>query len=197
MNAPLPLQVRVQARVQEAQDIVSFELASLDGAPLPAFGAGAHVDVEAAPATRFDLAATIREASPDTHLYVCGPAGFIDAVTGEAAAQGWSAERVHREYFAAPVPVAGGDRAFVVRIPSRGQALAVPAGKSALAVLLEAGIDIPISCEQGICGTCVTRVLAGVPEHRDHYLSDEEKAANEQFTPCCSRAASPELVLDL
>ncbi|SNS57829.1 2Fe-2S iron-sulfur cluster binding domain-containing protein, partial [Noviherbaspirillum humi] len=55
----------------------------------------------------------------------------------------------------------------------------------------------PVSCEQGICGTCITRVLEGEPDHRDLYFTDEEKAANDQFTPCCSRAKGKLLVLDL
>jgi vanillate O-demethylase ferredoxin subunit len=59
------------------------------------------------------------------------------------------------------------------------------------------GIEIPVSCEQGVCGTCITRVLDGVPDHRDMYFTDEEKARNDQFTPCCSRALSGVLVLDL
>jgi vanillate O-demethylase ferredoxin subunit len=66
-----------------------------------------------------------------------------------------------------------------------------------LKVLAEQGVDIPYSCEEGVCGTCLTRVLAGVPEHRDLYLTDEERAANDQFAPCCSRARTPLLVLDL
>jgi len=54
-----------------------------------------------------------------------------------------------------------------------------------------------MSCEQGVCGTCLTRVISGTPDHRDHYLTPEEHAANDQFLPCCSRSKSPRLVLDL
>lgn len=57
--------------------------------------------------------------------------------------------------------------------------------------------EVPVSCEQGVCGTCLTRVLEGVPDHRDLYLTPDERAANYQFTPCCSRAKSRRLVLDL
>src|SRR3546814_15986663 len=64
-------------------------------------------------------------------------------------------------------------------------------------ILAANGIDIPVSCEQGICGTCVTRVLRGEPDHRDLFMPDQEHAANDQFTPCCSRARSLRLVLDL
>jgi vanillate O-demethylase ferredoxin subunit len=66
-----------------------------------------------------------------------------------------------------------------------------------LQVLQERGVDIPFSCESGVCGTCVTPVLEGVPDHRDSYLTDAERAANDQFTPCCSRARTSSLVLDL
>jgi vanillate O-demethylase ferredoxin subunit len=64
-------------------------------------------------------------------------------------------------------------------------------------VLAEHGVDVPVSCEQGVCGTCLTRVLDGIPEHRDLYQNEEEQAANDQFTPCCSRAKTALLVLDL
>ena len=62
---------------------------------------------------------------------------------------------------------------------------------------LAAGVEVPVSCEQGVCGTCLTRVLAGEPDHRDAYLTDEERAANDQFLPCCSRARTQTLVIDL
>jgi vanillate O-demethylase ferredoxin subunit len=146
---------------------------------------------------RFDIDATLRDLTPDTHLYVCGPSGFIDAVTGTARAQGWADERVHREYFGAAAQDTSGDVPFDVRIASSGQVLNVPAGKSVIQVLQESGIEVPVSCEQGVCGTCVTRVLDGVPDHRDSYFTDDERAANDQFTPCCSRARTSSLVLDL
>jgi vanillate O-demethylase ferredoxin subunit len=91
----------------------------------------------------------------------------------------------------------GGDRPFDVQLASSGQVVTIPAGRTVLKVLAEQGVDIPYSCEEGVCGTCLTRVLAGVPEHRDLYLTDEERAANDQFAPCCSRARTPLLVLDL
>jgi len=64
-------------------------------------------------------------------------------------------------------------------------------------VLHEHGISLPVSCEQGACGTCLTRVIAGEPDHRDSYLTDEERCRNDQFLPCCSRSRSACLVLDL
>jgi vanillate O-demethylase ferredoxin subunit len=58
-------------------------------------------------------------------------------------------------------------------------------------------VEVQVACEQGVCGTCLTRVLEGEPDHKDVYLTDEERAANDQFTPCCSRSRSARLVLDL
>ena len=63
--------------------------------------------------------------------------------------------------------------------------------------LADAGVTVATSCEQGVCGTCLTRVLEGVPDHKDMYLTPEEQASNDQFLPCCSRAKTPVLVLDL
>jgi vanillate O-demethylase ferredoxin subunit len=121
----------------------------------------------------------------------------MDAVLNIGRAQGWPEERLHREYFAgAPVDHAN-DGSFELEIASSGRVIPVRADQSALAALLAAGIDVPMSCEQGVCGTCLTRVKAGTPDHRDQYLTPEEQAANDQFLPCCSRASSARLVLDL
>jgi vanillate O-demethylase ferredoxin subunit len=92
---------------------------------------------------------------------------------------------------------ASADGAFSVQIASSGEVVAVPADQSVYQVLSAHGIEIPVSCEQGLCGTCLTRVLAGVPDHQDMYLSPDEQDANDQFTPCCSRAKTALLVLDL
>ncbi|WP_296947390.1 PDR/VanB family oxidoreductase [uncultured Massilia sp.] len=146
---------------------------------------------------RIDLQAVLDAAPPDTHVYVCGPGGFIDFVTAMARARGWPDERVHFEYFGAAPADTSGDRAFEVKIASSGAVYTIPADQPVTLALQRHGIDIMVSCEQGVCGTCVTRVLEGEPEHRDVYLTDEEKAANDQFTPCCSRARSACLVLDL
>ena len=90
-----------------------------------------------------------------------------------------------------------GDAEFQVKIASTGNVYSVPAGANVLEVLLQNGMDIPFSCQQGVCGTCITRVLEGVPDHRDMYLTDEERETNEEFMPCCSRSKTKLLVLDL
>lgn len=132
-----------------------------------------------------------------THLYVCGPTGFIDHVIHAAKSLNWNTEQIHLEYFgAAPVDTTS-DTAFAVRIASTGKSYTVPADRTVVQVLTENGIAIPVSCEQGVCGTCITRVLSGTPDHRDMYFTDEERAGNDQFTPCSSRSKSGTLVLDL
>jgi vanillate monooxygenase ferredoxin subunit len=64
-------------------------------------------------------------------------------------------------------------------------------------VLAECGVQLQTSCEMGVCGTCLTRVIAGQADHRDQVLSAEERARNDIFAPCCSRAHSRLLVVDL
>jgi vanillate O-demethylase ferredoxin subunit len=145
---------------------------------------------------KLDLPALLAAEPAGSQLYVCGPNGFMEYVLDTARAQGWAEERLHREYFAAPEAESGGG-AFTLRIASSGLELQVPEERTALEVLEDAGFDIPVSCGQGICGTCLTRVVDGQPEHRDLFLSEEEKARNDQFTPCCSRSRSACLVVDL
>jgi vanillate O-demethylase ferredoxin subunit len=155
-----------------------------------------HFDAGAAE-QKLDLPALIAQPDPDTHIYVCGPGGFIEHVVNTAKALGWSSAQVHLEYFGAKVQDTAGDGAFEVQVASSGKTFTVPAGQTIIAVLAQHGVEIPVLCEEGVCGTCITRVLQGVPEHRDVYFTDEERAKNDQITPCCSRAKSGCLVLDL
>jgi vanillate O-demethylase ferredoxin subunit len=154
-----------------------------------------HFDEEAD--SRMDAAKILANLGPDVHLYVCGPSGFMQYVLDSAKAQSWSEGQLHREYFAAPVVDSAADGAFQVKLGSSGQVFDIPVDKTVVQVLESHGVEIAISCEQGVCGTCLTRVLEGVPDHRDLFLTEEEQAANDQFTPCCSRAKSALLVLDL
>jgi vanillate O-demethylase ferredoxin subunit len=149
------------------------------------------------PSQKLALDKVLAKPEPGTHLYVCGPAGFIDWVVKAAEGWGWNKEQVHLEYFGAKPQDTAGDGSFAVKIASSGATYEVPAGQTVVQALQAHGIEILTSCEQGVCGTCITRVLEGECDHRDLYFTDEEKAKNDQFTPCCSRAKSPVLVLDL
>lgn len=148
---------------------------------------------------RLDAAGILRALGDDAHLYVCGPAGFIAHVCDAARAAGWSDSRVHFEHFAAPVAAApaGGNAGFELVLARRGVRIPVGPDQTAAQALLDHGVDIPLSCEQGICGSCLVPVLEGIPEHRDVFLSAAERDANRCFTPCCSRARTPSLLIDL
>ncbi|MGD9834477.1 MAG: 2Fe-2S iron-sulfur cluster-binding protein [Piscinibacter sp.] len=148
-------------------------------------------------AQRLDLAALLARPEPGRHLYVCGPKGFMDAVLGAALASGWPDAQVHHEFFGAEVASRADDGRFEVKLASSGRVIPVAADRTVVQALAEAGVSVATSCEQGVCGTCLTRVIEGVPDHRDMYLTPEEQAAGDQFLPCCSRSKSPLLVLDL
>ena len=145
------------------------------------------------------IPALLSAASRESHIYTCGPAGFLKHVLSTTEAQGWPADRVHHEAFSAqPLKAdAQSGAQFAVQIRSSGQTVQVLPGETIVAALAKHGVDIPVSCEQGICGTCLTGVLDGKPDHRDQYLTDEEHARCDRLTPCCSRSLSPLLVLDL
>lgn len=89
------------------------------------------------------------------------------------------------------------DTVFEVSLARTGKSVMVAADMSVVQALAAAGVTIETSCEQGICGTCLTRVIEGEPDHRDMFLTPDEQDKNDQFTPCCSRAKSAVLVLDL
>ncbi len=148
-------------------------------------------------AQKLDLQALLSQPEAGTHLYVCGPKGFMDAVLNTARAAGWPEAQIHYEFFGAEVAKSDSDASFEIKLASSGRIVMVPKDQTVVQALAAAGVDIMISCEQGVCGTCLTRVLEGVPDHKDSYLTPEEQAANDQFTPCCSRSKTPQLVLDL
>ncbi|MBE7375700.1 oxidoreductase [Pseudomonas sp. AL-54] len=146
---------------------------------------------------RMDLEQVIPSPSA-RHLYVCGPARLIDAVLAVARGKGWSDAQVHFERFGAEAPAAlDGDGAFEVQIKSSGEVIAVGAEESVADALQRHGLYINLSCGSGVCGSCRLGVLDGDVDHRDYFFSPQEQAANDQFTPCCSRARSARLVLDL
>lgn len=140
---------------------------------------------------------SVLQTTADTHLYVCGPTGFMDYVLNSASSAGWDASRLHREYFSAPTISSTDAQSFEIRLARSGMTLQVPTDRTVAQVLEDAGVCVPLACEQGICGTCLTGVIDGEPEHLDSFLTAEERARNDQFTPCCSRSRSACLVLDL
>ncbi|WP_428422529.1 PDR/VanB family oxidoreductase [Methylibium sp.] len=147
-------------------------------------------------AQKLDTRAVLAAPSADTHLYVCGPKGFMDHVILTAKSLGWSEGNIHYEYFAGAELDRSRDSRFEVKLASTGQLIPVARDQSVIQALTAHGVEVPVSCEQGVCGTCVMRVIEGIPDHRDMYFTDAEHAANDRFTPCCSRAKSALLVID-
>ncbi|MBL8341632.1 MAG: oxidoreductase [Rubrivivax sp.] len=143
----------------------------------PREGVGAH---------QLDIPALLRHHPPGTHLYLCGPGGFMQAVL--AAAAHWPEDSVHLEYFAPPTPDggAGRDEPFTLVIAGRNIEVPVAADQSAVDALHDLGIDVPTSCSQGVCGTCAVPLMGGHPDHRDHCLSATERRG--RIALCCSRA---------
>jgi ferredoxin-NADP reductase len=147
---------------------------------------------------RFDRARDIPQPADDVHLYVCGPDGFVAWIIAEARRFGYREPHSHRGYFSISRPPA------TVRVRHSTWCFRAATGASpsvrkarSLRRWRTPASRLRRSCEEGICGTCLCTVLAGVPDHRDVYLTDEEKAANDQMLLCCSRSKTPQLVLDL
>jgi ferredoxin-NADP reductase len=136
----------------------------------------------------------VAAAPVNAHLYCCGPSPMLAAF--EAAAAARPREHVHVEYFTQKYEAArtGG---FVVELKRSGLELEVPAGATILQILREANVDVPSSCEEGVCGACETKVLSGQPDHRDAILTDKERAESATMMICCSGCKSDRLVLDI
>ncbi|MDH4393313.1 MAG: PDR/VanB family oxidoreductase [Aquabacterium sp.] len=147
------------------------------------------------PAQGLDIAALLAAPAPGTHVYYCGPAGFMQACAD--ATRHWPAGTVHCEHFkppatSAPTLPAG---SFEVLLARKGIRLQVQAEQTIVRAIELAGLRVPTSCLSGLCGACKTDYLEGDVDHQDYILNDDEKT--RCMTLCVSRARSPLLVLDL
>ncbi len=141
----------------------------------------------------------------DARVYACGPARMLAAVEDYAADHPSCTLALER--FATGAPAAPGEAAEVVEDTETGRSFTVETADGAevvvggdetiLAALRRSGIAALSSCEEGICGTCETPVLEGVPDHRDQLLSEDEREANDTMMICVSRCMGERLVLDL
>jgi len=153
-----------------------------------------HIHFDSEAGGFLDLEAIVDRAAAGAHFYCCGPTPMLKAF--ERATQGIAPANVHVEYFtnAQSAATAGG---YEVQLHESGRRFSIPSGKSILHALIDAGLDVPYSCEQGICGACETAVVSGTPDHRDSVLSEEERWAGKTMMICCSGSKSPLLVLDI
>ncbi|MFM0251649.1 PDR/VanB family oxidoreductase [Paraburkholderia sediminicola] len=147
------------------------------------------------PSQGMPLAEVIGQPASNRHLYVCGPRPLLDAVIATARALQWASSHVHFELFGAPLSQTG-DRPCRVVLQRSGMTLDVPAEKSILDAMIDAGIDPMFDCRRGECSVCAVRVLSGTPEHRDYALSDDDRDHENLMCVCVSRAREGELVLD-
>ncbi|AYN29445.1 oxidoreductase [Buttiauxella sp. 3AFRM03] len=144
---------------------------------------------------RLNLSAVLSDVPPNTHVYVCGPTRLMDAVNETAKTLNYQAQQIHQECFSADVQIQG--KAFEVVAAASGITVQVAENQSIVEALALAGLKVCVSCKQGICGSCLTDVLEGELDHRDSYLTDEEKADGDQILLCCSRAKGARLIIDL
>jgi dimethylamine monooxygenase subunit B len=163
------------------------ELQALCGGRLSSYPGRAALWVNLAPA--------LQDRPLGTHLYTCGPASMIDEVAERAAAAGWPEQRVHAERFAAADPDPG--TPFAAKLGRSGMLVPVGPGVTLLDALLAKGINVANLCRQGLCGECRLPVRSGGIDHRDHYLSDDERAAGDSLMACVSRAEGDLLELEI
>ncbi|NHN39900.1 oxidoreductase [Pseudomaricurvus alcaniphilus] len=153
-----------------------------------------HFDDEAG--AYFDMRSAIDSAPEGTHFYCCGPQPMLAAYENATKTAKVPSENVHLEYFSAELDNSASSECTVISAKS-GKRYHIPAGTSILRVLLASGADVPFSCEQGVCGACETKVIEGIPDHRDMIFSDEEKESNKVMMICCSGSLSDTLILDI
>jgi ferredoxin-NADP reductase len=141
-----------------------------------------------------ELLGTPRE---DTLVYCCGPEPLLAAVEERMAA--WPSGSLHLERFAAPVVERdpADQHAVEVVLAESGRSVLVPPDTSILRALLDDGVDVLHDCQDGICGSCETKVIEGEVDHRDFVLTEKEQAANDCMMVCVSRACGTRLVLGL
>ena len=159
-------------------------------------GPGCHLYAGEGRTLRDCLPDILARASERRRVYVCGPLSLIEDVIDIAVKAGWAREQVHHELFDGCLAQQG-DSDFEVRLRQSALTIPVRAEQSLLDALLEAGVEPLHDCKRGECGMCLTPVIEGIPDHRDHYLSESERARNDSICVCISRAKSPLLVLDL
>jgi ferredoxin-NADP reductase len=154
--------------------------------------------VETSVAGRCDLREAIGALDGTTGLYACGPERFLTPLLELEPELALPPGGLRVEHFTAPTDaVPAGATSFELELARSGRVLEVPADRTVLDALREAGRTVLASCEQGLCGTCETGVLAGTPDHRDSVLAPHEREAGTCLLPCVSRSLTPRLTVDL
>ena len=157
-----------------------------------------HVHCDSAVGSLYDIVAELERAADDTAVYCCGPTPMMNIVRSFGV-QRSRIDDFHFEFFASAGPVDATDAsaAFTAVLHSTGREVNVAAGETLLAALRRAGVSVESECEEGVCGTCTLRVVSGLPDHRDFYLTSSERAANDVVLACVSRCMGTRFELDL
>jgi cytochrome P450/ferredoxin-NADP reductase len=174
-----------------SQDRLPFG-ASLAALP---FADKISVYLDDTPDQKLDIEAILRAAQTGSHIYICGPGGYMDYVTRTAEAAGCPADHVHVEHFGAEIDVEGDP--FELFAQKSNVTIQVAPDETILSALTKVGITVPTSCQNGVCGSCLVSVVEGKPDHRDLVQTDTEKASNGSIAVCCSRSNTQRLVLDI
>ncbi|WDY59943.1 PDR/VanB family oxidoreductase [Pseudomonas sp. PSKL.D1] len=132
----------------------------------------------------------------EASLYTCGPAGFMDCVQRVALTRGWPTGALHREHFQSSAPAVSSEQGSLLVLQRSGKEVQLQPRESLVQAAERVGVALPVSCGMGICGACVSRVIEGEPEHRDDYLSAEQRASGQWIAPCVSGCRGARLVLD-
>ncbi|MGF6963067.1 ferredoxin [Paraburkholderia sp. WC7.3g] len=194
--------VRVNAKRQTAPEIFVLELESENSETLPSFSLGVSIDVRVlgecvrmyslgtnGSGARRDLLGVLRDGNSIGSALALHSLNEGDVVEIYASETDSVASLVQDDRKA--------NKPFEIELASSGEVIRVRTNQTAIEALIEHGVLVPTSCERGVCGTCVTRVLDGLPDHRDVFLTEWEHMRNDQFTPCCSRSKTARLVIDL
>lgn len=136
---------------------------------------------------RLAVTALIETVSPQTVLYMCGPQGLMDAVKAAWSERALPVQNLRYETFAN-----SGNRpatAFEVTVAQSGTVLKVGPDESLLEALLASGHEALSGCLRGECGLCRVQIsdVDGVVDHRDVFLSPDERADNTSMCACVSR----------
>lgn len=167
------------------------ELHTFEGLLLPLTGGQVFLHPHS---TRIDVADVLRDQPLGTHLYVCGPDKFMDSVLASAKEQHWPDSALHSESFGGAHT---GGAPFVAVLKRSGIEVRVPEDQTLLEAIEAAGVEPPSLCRGGACGQCLTEVIDGAADHRDHYLSPEEHNSGRAMMICVSRAKGDRITLDL
>jgi ferredoxin-NADP reductase len=196
---PILSHVRAALLYGRSFEVIYGHRAGADPAHVDELSALCGTDRLRVAAGRAELLSVVRRRLCDQPLgavlYLCGPHGMIEAVETIAGELGWPAQRIGVEHFSTAALDPG--EPFAVRLARSGRQLEVESGVSLLEALEADGLDVPYLCRQGVCGECRVPVTAGRPQHRDLFLSEEEKAAGDSVMCCVSRSHDTLLEIDL